>query len=181
MKKHAEALKELGACEDAVAWANGYDTPQAAWDACGRGHWMIWLVFRLSGDPESDSRRDAVRLLVKCLRPAIAKRSPEARSEAATTLDLLERWCAGDPGVTLEDMRAAAWGGCATTAYVAAAAYACAAACVAAACVAAACAVACVAADAMAESRAALAAFVRKHHPEAPKLAEKETPYEEAR
>ena len=175
MKKHAEALKELGACEDAVAWANGYDTPQAAWDACGRGHWMIWLVFRLSGDPESDSRRDAVRLLVECMRPAIAKWSPEARRVVATTLDLLERWCAGDPGVTLEDMRAAAWGAYATTAYIAAAAaYACAAG-------AATYADACVAAYAMPDSRAAVAAFVRKHHPEAPKLAEKETPYEEAR
>ena len=37
-------LRSLKACGDARKWAEPYDTLQAAWDACPRGDWMIWLL-----------------------------------------------------------------------------------------------------------------------------------------
>ena len=37
-------LRSLGACDVAVAWAKDYATLQAAWNACPRGDWMLWLL-----------------------------------------------------------------------------------------------------------------------------------------
>ena len=37
-------LRSLKACPEARVWAASYDTLQAAWDACPRGDWMIWLL-----------------------------------------------------------------------------------------------------------------------------------------
>lgn len=39
-------LVRLQACDDAVEWARGYDTMDAAWAACERGDWMLWLACR---------------------------------------------------------------------------------------------------------------------------------------
>ena len=37
-------LKQLSACAEAVTWARDHDSLQAAWDACQRGDWMVWLL-----------------------------------------------------------------------------------------------------------------------------------------
>jgi hypothetical protein len=39
-----DRLIELGATCEAVPWAKGYDSLDAAWAACERGDWMLWLV-----------------------------------------------------------------------------------------------------------------------------------------
>ena len=63
MKPHKQ-LKKIRACKPARQWVkrqhrNGL-TWQQMWDSCDRGDWMIWLVFRLSGDdPESEARKVA--------------------------------------------------------------------------------------------------------------------------
>ena len=68
MKKHSKKLKELGACKNAVEWADKFTTAQEAWDACERGDWMLWLLGKLSGSPRSKSRKKLVLASVKCAR-----------------------------------------------------------------------------------------------------------------
>lgn len=43
---HIDYLQSLGACQEAVNYARGFDSLQAAWDVCERGDWMMWLVAR---------------------------------------------------------------------------------------------------------------------------------------
>lgn len=43
-------LAKHNACADAVEWAHTCPDLQAAWDACGRADWMLWLLWRLHGN-----------------------------------------------------------------------------------------------------------------------------------
>ena len=53
MKTHWTAkLRRLGACEEAVAWAQNYTSLGLAWKACERGDWMLWLLDRFSESQE---------------------------------------------------------------------------------------------------------------------------------
>lgn len=44
MNELTKSLKHIGACSEAIEWAKPYDTLQAAWDACDRSDWMLWLL-----------------------------------------------------------------------------------------------------------------------------------------
>ena len=50
-------LVELHACADAVKWAINYPSLQAAWDACERDDWMLWLCGKFTGKPWSERLR----------------------------------------------------------------------------------------------------------------------------
>ena len=43
---YIERIADMGACAPAMAWLRSeqYPTLQAAWDACPRGDWMLWLL-----------------------------------------------------------------------------------------------------------------------------------------
>ena len=45
--KHIEILKELEACEEAVEWADGYESLEHAWNECKRSDWMLWLDYKM--------------------------------------------------------------------------------------------------------------------------------------
>ena len=117
-----DTLTDLRACPDAVAWARGYHDLYAAWAASERGDWMLWLAGKLSGPPESASRKRLVLAACECARLALAHvRAGEDRPRIA--IETAERWARGEAGVTLANVRAAA-----ADAYAAAAADAAAAA-----------------------------------------------------
>ena len=40
----SEKLKAFGACNKAVEWARTQPSATAAWKACERGDWMLWLL-----------------------------------------------------------------------------------------------------------------------------------------
>ena len=68
MKPHwTQQLVKLGACEPAVVWARDYPSLEAAWAACERGDWMMWIAGRLSGKPGSAKRRKFLLALRNCL------------------------------------------------------------------------------------------------------------------
>jgi hypothetical protein len=46
MTHWTDELVRWKACNDAVQWARAYPTMQAAWDACERADWMLWLMGR---------------------------------------------------------------------------------------------------------------------------------------
>lgn len=41
-------LRRIGACAEAIEWAERQPSPASAWRACGRGDWMLWIVGRMA-------------------------------------------------------------------------------------------------------------------------------------
>lgn len=150
-----DGLTALRACNEAVIWARGYDSLDAAWAACERGDWMLWLLGRLSDEPESDARKKLVLCACACARTAL----PFVRAREERPLRCIktaEKWARGE--ATIDEVREAR-----RAAYAAAAAYADADAAAAYAAAAA--------AAARYQSLKACADIVRAHYPQAPVLA----------
>ena len=103
-----EILHTLGACSDAISWAETFDTLQAAWDVCERGDWMFWLVGRVSGPVGSASRRKCVLVATKCARLAWPHVREQDRPVVQACYDACEAYGLGDPTVFLDDVRRAA-------------------------------------------------------------------------
>jgi len=113
-------IRRMGACRDALVWLEDYDSLAVTWEKCERGDWMLWLLGKLSGEPESDSRKKLVLASCQCARLALpyVKLGDERPLKAIETT---EAWARGEGKVTLADVRNAAD---AAYAYAAAAAYA---------------------------------------------------------
>jgi hypothetical protein len=170
-KTCAELLRGVGACREAVDWSEQFGTDrQSAWVGCKRGDHMLWLLGRLSGPPDSDSRKAVVVCACECARLALPQyevRHPDDR-RPRNAIETAERHCKGK--TTLKEVRdaaAAAYAAAAdadatayATAYAAAAAYAADADATAYAAYAA----------ARSERLAECADIVRKHFPIAPSI-----------
>ena len=183
-----DRLNELGACSEAIEWCRGRE---AAWDACERGDWMLWLCGRLAGPPGSDSRKPLVLAACECARLSLHL-VPAGEDRPRRAIETAEAWCRGE--ATLDQVRraataaataagwAAGWAAADAAAAAAAdAAYAAAAAAAdwapdaaaAAAADAAAAAVAAFVADAaFASTLKQCADIVRRHYPTCPLLTE---------
>ena len=97
-----QRLMALNPCNEAVEWAKGYPTLDAAWAACERPDWLLWWIgATVAQEPDSLGRRWLVLLAAEF---AGAVPQVGARAEA---VDLAARWGAGDPHVTLEMLVAA--------------------------------------------------------------------------
>ena len=114
MKNWIEPIKRMGACEEALEWAEDYETLADALANCERGDWMLWLLGRLSGDPETDSRKKLVLTACQCARLALPY-VKEGEDRPLKAIETAEAWARGVSGVSLVDVRAAA-----NAAYVAA-------------------------------------------------------------
>ena len=137
-------LVRLSACNDAVEWAQNYETFPAAWKACKRGDWMLWLAARSGVD-----RKVLVLAACACARTAL-KYVAKGEERPRVAIETAERWARGE--VTIAEVIAASYAAY-TAAYAAsAAAYASYAAYAADA-----------AADARIKSFARSATLVRKH------------------
>jgi len=77
-------LEKLQACSAAIEWAKTQPDLKTAWQNCERGDWMIWLVFRVSGDGESPERKKAVLTLCDCVTANMVGPSK--------ALDILKDW-----------------------------------------------------------------------------------------
>jgi hypothetical protein len=95
-------LRNLDACSDGIRWASAYPTAQAAWEACKRPDWMVWLAGQ-TGVSDRVLWRAAVRFarLVEHL-------MEDERSRKA--LDMQEAWLDGHAtGDEMAAARTAAW------------------------------------------------------------------------
>ena len=107
MKPHIVSLRKLGACPDAVAFSDKHETPQAAWDACPRGDWSLWLLGRLAGPVDSDSRKKLVGVcaeIAELVLPIFEKRYPDDR-RVRECIETCKRYAAGN--ATIEEVRKA--------------------------------------------------------------------------
>ena len=97
MSKHwTDKLVGMNACHDAVEWARGYPSLKAAWKACKRGDWMLWLIGHTEqSDPWSEERGVLVRIAVEgaMFAPPCPDESEVARQWC---IDALLRCCDDD-------------------------------------------------------------------------------------
>ena len=101
---NVDALKELDACKEAVDWAATRKSRKDAWESCGRGDWMLWILGRLSGPPGSRSRKK----LVGCLADVVALAVPYAgpnKGVCETTIGVCRKYAAGE--ASLDELRSA--------------------------------------------------------------------------
>jgi len=126
MKGWLTPIKEMGACEDALKWGNQYNTFPEAWAGCERGDWMLWLLGRLSGKQESDSRKKLVLTACQCARLSLPY-VKEGELRPLKAIETAEKWARGEDNVTITDVGYAAYAAYAA-AYAAASAAASAAA-----------------------------------------------------
>lgn len=118
-----ELLVDLGACEDAREWVDAQPDAEAAWAACERGDWMLWLAGRLSGPPGSESRRRLVLAACDCAELARPHVPAAWRDRIWPAVDqalhVARSWARRVPGVTPEDVRRAGAAAYAAAAYAA--------------------------------------------------------------
>ena len=161
------------ACVEAVEWCREQPSLDEAWATCTRADWMLWLLGKLSGAPESDMRKKVVLCACACARTAL-KQVPDGEDRPLQAIETTERWARGDDGVTLDDVRSAASAAASAAAASAAASASAAAAYAAYAAAydadAAAYAAAASAAAARWQHLSKLADFVRQHFPQPPNL-----------
>ena len=184
-------IAALYPCADARVWLREEQHPTlaAAWAACPRGDWMLWLAGKFAGPPGSDARRPLVLAACDCARLALPRwesRYP-ADLRPRRAIGIAEAWARGRLSApTLADVQAAAsaasasadaaYAACAYGAAAAAATsasasvYAYASASASAATAYAAYAVYADADDARAATLAECADIVRRHYPEPPDL-----------
>jgi len=110
-------LVRLSACNEAVEWAQNYETFPAAWKACKRGDWMLWLAARSGVD-----RKVLVLAACACARTAL-KYVAKGEERPRVAIETAERWARGE--VTIAEVIAAAYAAySAYTTYAVYAAYA---------------------------------------------------------
>jgi hypothetical protein len=172
----AARIGHLGPCEEAKEWARGYTSPAKAWRECQRGDWMLWLIGKDAGPPESEGRKQLVLCACECARLALpifeTRRPNDARVREC--VETAERWAKGE--ATIDELRVARRAAAAAAAYAdadadAAYAYAAYAAAAAADAYAAYADAAAAYADAArSKTLAECADIVRKHYPKPPKI-----------
>jgi hypothetical protein len=120
MSKHwTDKLVAMNACPDAVEWARGYPSLAAAWKACRRADWMLWLAGELCRTVPA--RKRLVLAVCACARTAL-KYVPEGEKRPLIAIQTAERWARGTHSVTPEDVRATAYAAHASATHAAAAA-----------------------------------------------------------
>jgi len=107
LKNWIKTLKEMEACGNALAWCKGYESLAEAWADCQRGDWMLWLLGKLSGKPESVSRKKLVLVACQCARLALPY-AKEGELRPLRAIEVTEAWARGDEGIRREDVRKAA-------------------------------------------------------------------------
>jgi len=102
-KDFIQLLKDFNACNDAEEWCTETKGgPQALWNKCERGDWMLWLIGEI--DPD---RKRLVLTACKCARLAL-KCVKKGDNRPLKAIETAEAWANGKKGVSLQDVKDAA-------------------------------------------------------------------------
>ena len=102
IKTVADRISHLEPCSEAKEWAKAYSSPSKAWKNCQRGDWMLWLIGKQSGEPESDSRKLLVLCSCECARLAL----PHTKDpRVLACIETAEKWARGE--ATLKELKEA--------------------------------------------------------------------------
>ena len=94
-------LKKLDACGEAQKWASGQPDLQAAWSACKRSDWMLWLLARTVVH-KTDPR---LRLMACDFGEAVLHLVPEGEDRPRKAIEVARRFANGE--ATEEELAAA--------------------------------------------------------------------------
>jgi hypothetical protein len=92
-----DKLRELHACSEAIVWAKNYPTLQAAWKACDRGDWMLWLAGG-TVQPGSPEHKRVVFAACQCARLALPH-VPATELRPLAAIETAERWTKGETSI----------------------------------------------------------------------------------
>ena len=98
----ASRIEHLEPCSEAYEWAKRYTSPEKAWAECQRGDWLLWLLGKRAGAPESEARKRLVLCACSCARLAL----PHTKDvRVSTCIETAEKWAKGE--TTIEQLRGA--------------------------------------------------------------------------
>ena len=100
-RKLADKLSALGACNEAIEWAQAQTDDATAWRECRRGDWMLWLLGQIDVD-----RKRLVLATCGCARLSLHI-APDGEDRPRIAIETAEAWARGD-GPTLDDVRRSA-------------------------------------------------------------------------
>lgn len=86
-------LARLGPCGKGLTWAQSQPSPEAAWAACPRPEWLLWLLIRLAKPGSAEHRRLVAlgAVMVRTVSPLVG-----SSYDPEPLLRALERWAAGE-------------------------------------------------------------------------------------
>jgi len=101
-------ISHLRPCNEAKTFLENFQEgeEQKAWNECQRGDWMLWLLEKLAGPPNSESRKRLVKAALACARLAPAIENPKSEQTRQTCLKTTNDYLDGT--ASLEDVKAAA-------------------------------------------------------------------------
>jgi hypothetical protein len=103
-KHWCDRLEAVGACDEAVAWARTQPSPEAAWQNCDRGDWMLWIVGRVAGgEIGSPERRRLVLAACDCAELSLLAFESEYPNDGRprNAIETARRYALGDGSATL--------------------------------------------------------------------------------
>src|SRR3972149_5439200 len=95
----SDLLDSVGACKKAVDWAGKRRVGAAAWRACPRADWMLWIAVRLGVD-----RRRVTLAACACAR-TVLRHVPSGEQRPRIAIETAERWARGE--ATIQEVRRA--------------------------------------------------------------------------
>lgn len=107
MKAHIEKLRKLKVCSGAIEFAAKFTNIQKMWDACERGDWMLEIIDKVCGEPESKSRKKLILVVCKCARLSL-KYVPKNEKRPIRAIQAAEKWAKGNKDIFLQDIKVAA-------------------------------------------------------------------------
>lgn len=96
----ASELIRLGACTEAIEWAERRRSWRRAWEDCPRGDWLLWYAERAGAN-----RRDLVRAQAACAR-LVLYLVPTGEDRPRLAIEAAEAWADAAPG---SEAPGAAW------------------------------------------------------------------------
>ncbi|HET7150855.1 MAG TPA: hypothetical protein VFI60_05555 [Candidatus Acidoferrum sp.] len=108
MTKLHKLLVKLGACNEAIAFANGKELAEA-WATCERPDWMMWLCANMLRKRGWPTRQQVVLCACDCAEtvlPIFEGRYPK-ESAPRVAIETARKWVNGE--VSLKEVRAAAY------------------------------------------------------------------------
>jgi hypothetical protein len=102
--KLSEKLQSMGACKEAVKWAEGKSLSKA-WRSSKRADWMLWLLAKMAGKRGWPTHKQVVLLACDCAE-LVLRHVSDGEKRPADAIKTARRWCRGR--ATIEEVKYAA-------------------------------------------------------------------------
>ncbi len=92
-----DRIRHLVPCPEAARWLVSRTEPQAAWDECSRGDWMLWLIGKtITSQPWSDDRKPLLACALDCAEIVRHLWPAKSANEIGKLVAVLRAWIVGD-------------------------------------------------------------------------------------